>query len=695
MTLDWTPVFAPYWLIITALCAIALMLYGLWQRIPGVWWRVSAILLTLCWLSGPQLTHPLRRPQPQDALLVVDHSLSMSIGERQKLVNNASQHITAQASHLPNLHMHRLDVTNNNNYGTKLFQAIERASLNTPNLTGVFLLTDGMNHDTPSHFPSFLKNRNGTLIPLHLLLSAKGEEIDRRIRIINAPPYVIVGKNAHIRLQVDDLGTSAGTPVDLMERHADGSSSLLAHTTAGQPADLTIPVTHAGDTLKEVYATSRTDEVSTRNNSIVLRLHGVRDRLRVLLISGVPNQSARVWRQLLKADPSVDLVHFTILRSPDTEDDTPISDLALIPFPTHELFEQKIQSFDLIILDGFRNQNILPDTYLNNIATYVRSGGGLLVTAGDELTQDGSLQDTSLGAILPAHVPENGILTQAFRPQLTTQGKEHPVTSALPQTGPWGHEWGSWYHALKPNETQGKTLLSTSNASPLLVLNQVEKGRVAMLLTDQTWLWSRGEQGGGPQAELLRRLSHWLMKEPDLEENRLNAWIDQQHLIIERHVNAPSTARSADILNSAGKHTHVVLTPQHEKSTTLHGSLALSDDDAQHSLIWTVHQNGLTASAASAPLNPIENADLRSTASLLSSLVTTSGGGIYWLGKNDMPDIRQVDEKKPLHDSHWMGLPIHQTIVNGATKETPLLPSWIILPSILFLLALGWWREGR
>ncbi|MXV35040.1 MULTISPECIES: VWA domain-containing protein [unclassified Saccharibacter] len=694
MTLDWTPVFSPLGLMSAALCILALLAYGLWKRIPGLIWRVSAMLLMLLWLSGPQIAHPLLRPQPQEALLVVDQSPSMSVRDRHNLVERAVNDITAQAGKLTNLHLHRVDVSGGNGNGTQLFQTIEREALNYPNLTGVFLLTDGMNHDTPPQLPSSLKGSQGNLLPLHLLLTAKGEEVDRRLRVLNEPPYVIVGQEAHIRLQVDDLGTSPGQPADIMEHCPDGSSVLLAHSIAGQPVDLTIPITHVGDTMKDVYVTPRSDDVSTRNNSIVLRIHGVRDRLRVLLVSGVPNQAARVWRQLLKADPSVDLVHFTILRSPDTEDDTPISDLALIPFPTHELFEQKIRSFDLIILDGFRNQNILPDAYLANIANYVRKGGGLLVTAGPEMLQDGSLQDTSLRDVLPAHIPSNGMITEAFHPRLTPEGEEHPVTSGLPRTGPWGKEWGSWYRALKPDQSRGTSLLATPHGSPLLLLNHVDQGRVAMMLTDQAWLWSRGEQGGGPQAELLRRLSHWLMKEPDLEENRLDAHINGQTLIVERHLEQHSAPRSADILTPSGTHQSLMLTPQPHRSV-LQGALPLSEEDTHNAHIWTIHQDALTAFAASGDPDPVENADLRSTAHILGPLVTASSGGIYWLDGAATPTIRSITDQTALHGPDWMGLPRHQITIAGATRETPLLPSWGILPVILLLLALGWWREGR
>ena len=108
-----------------------------------------------------------------------------------------------------------------------------------------------------------------------------------------------------------------------------------------------------------------------QNNRAIAVIEGIRDRLRVLLVSGEPHPGERTWRNLLKADASVDLVHFTILRPPEKQDGTPIKELALIAFPTRELFVDKLDQFDLIIFDRYRRQAVLPMAYLHNVADYV------------------------------------------------------------------------------------------------------------------------------------------------------------------------------------------------------------------------------------------------------------------------------------------------------------------------------------
>lgn len=688
--IGWSPLL-PVWLLVSlGGAALFLALLGLFKRTRGIVPRTLAFLLVLLWLAGPQARHPVLRSLPQEALVLVDRSPSMSIGERNTLTARALDRLKESARGLKDLTLHVVEVPGGHGQGTRLFEALARETPALPNLAGVLMITDGMDQETPTILPSALHDARGQTVPLHLLLAAKNEEHDRVLRLLSAPPYVIVGQKAHLRVQADDLGAEPGAPVEIDARLGGEKSRTVARTVSGQPVDLTVPVTHSGQTLEELTASPLAGEVSRLNNATVLRLQGVRDRLRVLLVSGVPNQGARVWRQLLKADPSVDLVHFTILRSPETEDDTPLSELALIPFPTHELFEQKIRSFDLIILDGFRNRNILPDAYLRNIANYVRDGGGLLVVSGPELTQTDSLQDTPLGAVLPAHVPQNGVETGVFHPRPTALGRRHPVTDALPPSS----SWGPWYRLLRPDRTQGETLLEAGNGQPLLILDRVSKGRVAMLLSDQVWLWSRGAQNSGPQAELLRRLAHWLMKEPELEENRLEASFKGNVLVIRRTASTVLPSAQAHVTAPDGKQSVVTLAPVAGQSGVVEGKLVLSKD-AEPARIWVIRQGELTAYAAAPPENPIEDRDLRATATLIGPLARKSGGGVFWLGRDVFPTLRQVASSESLHGGDWAGLPRRHAELAGATRSTPLLPGWAALPCVLFLLALGWRREGR
>lgn len=679
MMFDLSPVL-PVWLLATlAVLTVAGAVYGALRGARGMLWRALAVLALLGWLSGPRSLHPVLRPVPQDALLVVDRSASMQVGHRTAIADHAAEQIMQDVAHLPGLTLHRVDVPGGTGHGTRLFEALDHADLPQGRFAGAIVVTDGMDHDVPPHLAPRFHGANGQTLPLHLLLTAHGEEQDRRLRILSTPPYAIVGQNATIRVQVDDLGAPSASDAILTIRSGDASPQTRPIQT-GTPQDITLPVQHPGETLVGLSVSPLAGEASTENNSEVVRIRGVRDRLRVLLVSGVPNQGERVWRRLLKADPSVDLVHFTILRSPNTDDGTPLSDLALIPFPIRELFQEKIRSFDLIILDGFRNSNILPDEYLTNIADYVRNGGGLLVTAGPEFTQDGTLQDTSLAQVLPAHVSTDGIVTRAFRPSLTDLGKTHPVTAGLTE------DWGPWYRALHPDQSHGEDLMHGPDGAPLLLLDRVDQGRVAMLLSDQLWLWSRGEGGGGPQAELLRRLSHWLMKEPDLEENRLTARIENGQLEIERHAAGQPVSPEAFVTAPDGKRQPLTLT---RTNGVWHATAPATMPG-----IWSVRQDGLVAFASPVSHDPIERQDLRATATVMGASAKASGGSVSWIADHT-PHLRQVPTGSAMSGSEWMGLPVTTAAVAGETRTKDLVPAWAALLAALIFLAIGWWREGN
>jgi hypothetical protein len=130
-----------------------------------------------------------------------------------------------------------------------------------------------------------------------------------------------------------------------------------------------VPIPHAGPNIVEIEASPLDGELTPINNRAVVSIDGVRDKLRVLLVSGEPHAGERTWRNLLKSDASVDLVHFTILRPPEKQDGTPINELSLIAFPTRELFQQKIAEFQLIIFDRYARQGVLPLIYFDNIAS--------------------------------------------------------------------------------------------------------------------------------------------------------------------------------------------------------------------------------------------------------------------------------------------------------------------------------------
>ncbi len=711
----------PIWLL-GALGAIGLaaLVPAFTTRTPGRWWRLLLLALLLGWLSGPKLVRQQWRPRPDIALLVVDHSGSETIRGRMGMIDAAAAAVSREAEAIPGLELRRVTVPEEGSQGTQLFSAINSALGDIPpdQLAGVIALSDGQAADIPAK-PAFSA-------PFHLLLPARGEETDRRLRLIDAPRYGVVGSTVTLRYKVEDLGPSpapagATATVSVMRDGTQVSSGIVP---VGAVESLTVPVTREGPSVIVLKVSDLAGEASPINNEQIVTLNGVRDRLRVLLISGEPDPGERSWRRLLKSDPAVDLVHFTILRPPDKDDLTPLDQLALIAFPERELFEQKIANFDLIILDRFQNEGILPGAYLGNIARYVEGGGALLLEAGPEFAMPGSLAESALGSVLPAQpvlatapaygqpgfgapgygapgygtpglspdaaAPDaKGVTIAPFRPMLTDMGLRHPVTADLPGVdGSHTPDWGQWYRLIDTTNAHGEVLMTGAGGKPLLILDHVGAGRVGLLLSDQIWLWARDHDGGGPQAELLRRVAHWLMKEPALDENRLSAAINGSTLSVDQRQLQAGPPPVVTITDPGGQSRHLALTP----SGPGHSVLQLP---APTPGLWTVSDGTRTAYAASDTADPPEWADLRATATKLQPIIAATHGSAHFLAAVGTPSLRLVEPAAVGGGSDWIGLRRNHAHVTTGIALTPLLPAWAALPLLIAVLLLAWRREGR
>jgi hypothetical protein len=676
----------PPWLLL-ALTALAIAIVGtaLWRRARGAWLRAAAFAVLLAWLAGPTLVRETRQGLRDIALLVVDRSDSMQVGDRMKLADAAVAGIRAQAAHLPDLELRQVSVPEHGSNGTQLWAEVRRALADIPaeRLAGIMAITDGQVHDLPADAPG---------APLHALIPAKGEEWDRRVRVVEAPAYGIVGHSLTMKVVVEDLGQGAPGGTANLTLRRDGAPPETQTVPVGEVQSIPVQISRAGPSVLEFSTDPPAGEASPLNDRAVVQVNGVRDRLRVLLVSGEPNQDERTWRRLLKSDPAVDLVHFTILRPPERDDLTPLNELALIAFPTRELFQEKLSGFDLIILDRFTDRGILPHAYLRNIANYVRHGGALLLTAGPEFASPGSLDQTPLAEVLPAHAAQgdDGVVTGPFRPKVTALGARHPVTAGLSgaNEGAEPASWGSWYRAIGTEDVDGQVLMTGPNGIPLLVLSHQDQGRVALLLSDQIWLWSRGHQGGGPQAELLRRVAHWLMGEPELDEDRLAATITGRKLMVTRRTVSGPPDVVAHVTPPEGVPVGLPL-----KATGPGAAEATMPAVAPG--VWRVEDGTHTAFAAAGQDNPLEFADLRATADKIGPLVRRSGGGVVWLASDGVPSLIRVGAEDRATGPGWIGLRRRGAHLVTGVETEPLLPPWAALPLLLGLALAAWRRESR
>jgi hypothetical protein len=609
----------------------------------------------------------------------------MSLGKRSQQAEAARAQIKRLLAQQSGLVVRETSVTTTatgDNNGTQAFAALNAALADVPQtrVAGAILITDGQVHDVPAPESNALK------APLQVLLAGGRGERDRKLTVANAARFAIVGQSATVRLRIDDLGGSGETSA-VLDIRIDGKPLGSRLVPVGKETDIKVPVTHEGENLVELSAGQGPAELTMQNNRAVVTVSGIRDRLRVLLVSGEPHAGERVWRNLLKADPSVDLIHFTILRPPDKQDSTPINELSLIAFPSRELFQEKLGSFDLVVFDRYRERGVLPLAYFQNLASYVQDGGALLISSGPEFAGPESIYRTPLSQVLPVQ-PTGQIITGPFKPVVTADGMAHPVTRELPgrnqdKSAP---TWGRWFRLIGGGKIAGQTVMAGGGGQPLLVLDRVGKGRIAELMSDQTWLWARGFEGGGPQAELLRRLAHWLMKEPELESEMLSATIVGDRVQIVRRTMAAQTP-AVNLTLPSGKTVNLPLAkaePGIWRAEAKGGELGL----------YRATDGILSAVAAAGPLNPKEVADMRATDEVLKPDAEASGGSVHWLD-DGLPEIRRFDPGDSASGSGWIGLRSNGAYRVTALEQEKLLPQWLALLIIVGALLLAWRLEGR
>jgi hypothetical protein len=685
-SLGFEPLLSWPWLaaIVIPLGLLALAGVAFAQR--GSWVRLAAFAALALALVNPVLLDEEREPLKSVVALVVDRSQSQDIGNRTAETDAALAELQARLGRFNQFDVRVVETGKANaaddRTETRLFGALDGVFRDVPpsRVAGAIMITDGQVHDAPASLAGFSA-------PLHALITGEDDERDRRIRFENAPRFGLVGKPLAMTYRVTAAGDESGT-VDVTVRvNGELVTTEQAAIGAEMPLDIVIP--NAGRNIVELSIPRTDDEITDTNNRAIALVDGIRENLRVLLVSGEPHAGERTWRNLLKSDASVDLVHFTILRPPEKQDGTPINELSLIAFPTRELFVEKINDFDLIIFDRYQHRDVLPILYYDYIAEYVEQGGALLVAAGPEYAGEQSIARTPLMAALPA-LPTGQIVEEAFYPRLTPMGQKHPVTRGLEGSGAEPPQWSRWFRQIGIEDSQGEAVMKGVGDMPLLVLNRRGEGRVGMLLSDQGWLWARGFEGGGPHVSLYRRLAHWLMKEPELEEERLTADGQGMTLNVRRQTMADE-AGPAQIITPSGA-TRTLPLAQAEPGIF---SGRLETDEIG---LYQIANGDLTALAHVGPVNAPEFADTVSTEEILRPLAEASGGSVRRIaadGEVTMPGIVPVRGTASASGRDWLGLRTTSESVLKSVNRVPLFAGFFGL--CLLLLALGgmWYREGR
>ncbi len=687
LTIHFAPIVPETTLWLIALMGLAFLLLSAALFRAGVITRTLCVTGFLLVFLNPSLVEEQREQVNDVAVIVTDHSPSQKIGEREARTDKALEALKKNIEGHAGIDLRVIDAPLSNASTareTKLFEAVDQALADVPaaRRAGVILLTDGQVHDIPATAETIKEYG-----PVHTLLSGRKNERDRQLTLIEAPAYGIVGQEVTVRYRVEDPSAQSDEFASVSIRQ-DNTPSRIDMAPVNEDRTVKIKINHAGQNIVYIEAAGTDGELTLANNKAPLIINGVRDRLKVLLVSGQPHAGGRTWRNLLTSDPGVDLVHFTILREPEKLDMTPHTELSLIAFPFRELFEVKLYDFDLIIFDRYGVNRILPNFYFANIAEYVKKGGALLEASGPAFAGPESLYTTALEEILPAQ-PTGAVFNQSFRPQITDTGKRHPVTQDLTWPGTTAEMpgWGSWLRQLGVTPRHGQVVMSGYNDMPLLMLDRVGEGRVAQFASDQIWLWSRGFEGGGPQSELLRRLAHWLMKEPELEESALFVEMDGSTMFVRRR-SLHEAPMDITMITPDNKSQKVTLNPQPN-------GLLEARIEADQLGIYTFDDGMQERFALVGDLNPPELRGVRTTADLLNPVAKTSGGSVHWLVDDPEPSVRFVTNGKVFGGHNWIGLRSNNSYQVTGVKDTPFLPDWVYVLLLMGLVAGSWWLEGR
>jgi len=676
-SLNFYPLININFLIALMILSLIVIFIGFKLKAPGNIFRAILLFLIILSISNPTIISENRENIPDTVAVVLDLSPSQDINNRKDIAQKTYNNIKNELEKINNLDV-RLK-TINGERGSKIFEPLNSMIGDVPaeRLAGAIIITDGQISDTPALLDNF-----NFKSPINVLLTGNKEEKDRRLIIESSPRFGIVGEEINIDIKVEDI--SASNPNALVSINMNDEIEQSRSIPIGEIVTITMPLERAGITSLNIEVEAGKEELTLQNNKAVVEINAIRERLKVMLVSGEPNMGLRSWRNLLNSDPSVDLIHFTILRPPNKQDLTPVGELSLIPFPSRELFQANLNDFDLIIFDQYHLRGILPQFYLKNVVEYVVNGGALLDASGPSYAGPYSLSLSPLQNILPTE-PTGDVVLQEFIPIMTDYGERHPVTADLKDNT--SNNWGPWYRMVEGITVAGDVLLEGPESRPLLVLNRVGQGRVAQILSDQSWVWTKPGSNKGPQADLLRRLVHWLMKEPELEENELSARMDDNTILITKNSlildNKPIISISPDntkteiILEDIGKGKQIgkILSPQE-------GTWKFSSGNSKISLIV-------------GNSNSSEYLDVRTTDNIVKPIVEFTSGSINWVNNENLPKIRHLPKSKLNENNNHIKLVKNEKYFVKSLQQSTLTPWYLVLILSLILLFLSWYRETK
>ncbi len=439
-------------------------------------------------------------------------------------------------------------------------------------------------------------------------------------------------------------------------------------------------------------------EQVTVNNRRQFVIRIIRDKIRVLQVVGRPSWDERFMRKLLKKNPNVDLISFFILRTSTNIMIAGRDELSLIPFPTQELFEEQLGSFDLIIFQNFTYRGYQMERYLPLIRDFVANGGGFVMVGGDQSYTSGGYEGTPVAEFLPVDLPPVGgdlVDTGRFKARPAPGGERHPITalSVVPEDN--RVIWEGLPELSGVNRVSGvragaqvllehPTLQVNGQPAPVVAGWQYKDGRVLSVLSDSTWHWDFLATGeGGDNRHYYKfwgNAIRWLIKDPDLEPVRVEADRDRYPLGAEAtlvaHVVGRDYQPAVDVpvkvrversrFDEGGRELRELVTELEGRTNEVGewtGRVTAADEGA-----WFVQATATLPGGDVqdddvfiAQADPVEMRDTRARADTLKVLAQAGGGRFVGLaaGLDDLersePRVLKVNRRRdvPLWASGW------------------------------------------
>ncbi len=500
---------------------------------------------------------------------------------------------------------------------------------------------------------------------------------DDAIAEVRADRVGFLRRPAVVRATLRRLGRSAGPiTVALMRGEETLREATVVVPEDGQ-ATVEIPFTpdRLGRSLYRLRIPTAADDAVPENNQRSFLVRVMRDNLRVLLVAGQPSFDQRFLRAFLARDPTTDLISFFILRNTSDMTMAGPDELALIPFPTDELFHEHLGSFDVVFFQNFEYAPYQMAGYLPRIRDYVMRGGSFVMIGGPLSFSTAGYAETPIAEIMPVGILPRGtdsnhaITTDRFHPMIAQDAARHPILALSPDPRANAEAWSRLVPLEGLNVTTGvhatgQVLLHhptrhdrSGGPLPTLVTGSAGRGRVVALMTDTSWRWgmTTGGQRGDASAyeRFWDRTLRWLARDPALEPARIETDREsygpgaplrvRANLSDERYV--PLANREL-VLTIMGDAEQEIATHRFRTDAEGHAELTLEapNDPGGHRMVVRLDgaHDAIAEEVFIVETGGHELADPRPNSELLRELAEQTNGEFY-ANPNEAPDLNTLD----------------------------------------------------